>query len=82
MTDQDVFEHYFINYQVKGSDQLQITKHSFPIWRALYLVDSGNKYFERAEHWIGEEDVDLLHVHPEYGGEDELPSVYREDALL
>ena len=88
-----VFEHYFINFQLKGSDQLQTTEFSFPIWRAFELVEAGEDNFgwrkdgqkvpSRARHWLGDEDVTLDHVHPNYGGgEDELSRVRDEAEVL
>ena len=67
----EVFEHYFINFKVKGQERVQTTEWSFPVWRAHFLIDEANNHFSKAYHWLGDRDAGLEKVHPNYGGGEE-----------
>ena len=59
-------DYYFVEWEYKDSNFRGRSPYSFPEWRALDLVESGNKYFKRAFHYLGRKDVRKTSVHPQY----------------
>jgi len=58
---------YFINWIIKDNDDgWHESEKSFPLDRALHLVDVGNTWFKRAEHELGKQDIGGNYLHEDY----------------